>query len=140
MVRHGGPSAAPGRRSGDRTAARRDGVRPGPGRRDARSVGGTRSGTSWRAVDEQDDGGAGWADLGFTTATDGVVIHGPADSDGNTTERPGQLFLTSDAGRPGIRSPSDPGHRAQSGRQLLGAERRPHHRIDPVQGEQGRDA
>ncbi len=56
------------------------------------------AGTSWRTVNEQYDGGAGWADLGFTTDTDGVVIHGPADSDGNATARPGQLFLTSDAG------------------------------------------
>ena len=45
-----------------------------------------------------DDGGMGWADLGFTTATDGVVVHGPANSDGNSTQRPGQLFLTSDGG------------------------------------------
>ena len=56
------------------------------------------AGASWRIVNQQDDGGAGWADLGFTTATDGVVVYGPADSDGNATGRPGQLFLTSDAG------------------------------------------
>jgi photosystem II stability/assembly factor-like uncharacterized protein len=56
------------------------------------------AGTSWRTVNEQYDGGAGWADLGFTTDTDGVVVHGPADSDGNRTQRPGQLFLTGDAG------------------------------------------
>jgi hypothetical protein len=56
------------------------------------------AGTSWQIVNQQDDGGVGWADLGFTTATDGVVVHGPADSDGNSTQRPGQLFLTSDAG------------------------------------------
>jgi photosystem II stability/assembly factor-like uncharacterized protein len=49
-------------------------------------------------VYQQDDGGAGWADLGFTTATDGVVVRGPADSDGNSTQRPGQLLLTGDAG------------------------------------------
>ena len=49
-------------------------------------------------VHAQYDGGVGWADLGFTTATDGVVVHGPADSDGNSTQRPGQLFLTSDGG------------------------------------------
>ena len=42
--------------------------------------------------------GAGWADLGFTTATDGVVVSGPADSDGNATQRSGQLLLTDDAG------------------------------------------
>ncbi len=56
------------------------------------------AGTSWQTVNEQYDGGSGWADLGFTTATDGVVVHGPADSDGNRTQRPGQLFLTEDAG------------------------------------------
>jgi len=44
------------------------------------------------------DRGASWADLGFTTATDGVVVHGPANGDGNSTGRPGQLFLTSDGG------------------------------------------
>jgi photosystem II stability/assembly factor-like uncharacterized protein len=49
-------------------------------------------------VSQHDDGGAGWADLGFTTATDGVVVYGPADSDGNSTQRPGQLMLTDDAG------------------------------------------
>jgi hypothetical protein len=56
------------------------------------------NGTTWRTVNEQGDGGAGWADLGFTTATDGVVVHGPAVNDGNSGQRPGQLFLTSDAG------------------------------------------
>ncbi len=56
------------------------------------------AGSSWRIVNEQYDGGAGWADLGFTTATDGVVVHGPANGDGNSTGRPGQLFLTSDGG------------------------------------------
>jgi hypothetical protein len=56
------------------------------------------AGVSWRIVNEQGDGGMGWADLGFTTATDGVVVHGPADSDGNASQRPGQLLLTDDAG------------------------------------------
>jgi len=55
-------------------------------------------GTTWRIVNEQLDGGAGWADLGFTTDTDGVVVRGPAVNDGNTQQRPGQLFLTSDGG------------------------------------------
>ena len=53
---------------------------------------------TWQTVNTQFDGGMGWADLGFTTAADGVVVHGPADSDGNSTQRPGQLFLTSDGG------------------------------------------
>lgn len=57
------------------------------------------AGSSWQIVYTADDGGMGWADLGFTTATDGVVVHGPADGDGNSTQRPGQLFLTSDGGR-----------------------------------------
>ena len=56
------------------------------------------AGSSWRIVYTADDGGVGWADLGFTTATDGVVVRGPADGDGNSTQRPGQLFLTSDGG------------------------------------------
>jgi hypothetical protein len=56
------------------------------------------AGVSWQIVNQQDDGGQGWADLGFTTATDGVVVRGPADSDGNATQRPGQLLLTDDAG------------------------------------------
>jgi len=56
------------------------------------------AGVGWQIVNQQDDGGQGWADLGFTTATDGVVVRGPADSDGNATGRPGQLFLTDDAG------------------------------------------
>lgn len=56
------------------------------------------AGASWQTVNQQDDGGGGWADLGFTTATDGVVVRGPADSDGNSTQRPGQLLLTGDAG------------------------------------------
>jgi hypothetical protein len=55
-------------------------------------------GMTWRIVNEQLDGGAGWADLGFTTDTDGVVVRGPAVNDGNTQQRPGQLFLTSDGG------------------------------------------
>jgi hypothetical protein len=56
------------------------------------------AGASWRITGTWDDGGSGWADLGFTTAIDGVVVHGPADSDGNSTQRPGQLLLTGDAG------------------------------------------
>jgi hypothetical protein len=55
-------------------------------------------GMAWQTVNTQFDGGMGWADLGFTTATDGVVVHGPADSDGNSTQRSGQLFFTSDGG------------------------------------------
>ena len=56
------------------------------------------AGASWQIVNEEGDGGVGWADLGFTTAADGVVVHGPAVDDGNAGQRPGQLFLTDDAG------------------------------------------
>jgi len=45
------------------------------------------------------DGGEGWSDLGFTTASDGVVIHGPARTDGGSVNFPGQVELTSDGGR-----------------------------------------
>ncbi len=55
-------------------------------------------GITWQTVRTEDDGGAGWADLGFTTILDGAVVHGPADSDGNSDHRPGQLLLSSDAG------------------------------------------
>jgi photosystem II stability/assembly factor-like uncharacterized protein len=56
------------------------------------------SGTSWITVTMESDGGVGWADLGFTSRGNGVVIHGPALSDGNSEGLPGQLFLTSDGG------------------------------------------
>jgi len=39
------------------------------------------------------DGGQGWADLGFTTASDGVVIRGPA-----AKGFAGQLLLIEDGG------------------------------------------
>lgn len=44
------------------------------------------------------DGGMGFNDLGFTTTSDGVVVHGPAISDNNSDARPGQLLLTSNGG------------------------------------------
>ena len=47
----------------------------------------------WQTVLTEPDGGQGWADLGFTTASDGVVIHAPA-SKGFA----GQLMLTRDGG------------------------------------------
>jgi photosystem II stability/assembly factor-like uncharacterized protein len=55
-------------------------------------------GHSWRTVKTYGDGGQGWADLGFTTASDAVVVHGPADAAGNSDHRPGQLLLSSDGG------------------------------------------
>ncbi len=55
-------------------------------------------GPSWSTAYQASDGGAGFNDLGFTTTTDGVVVSGPAYSDGNTEGMPGQLLLTSDGG------------------------------------------
>ena len=55
-------------------------------------------GRSWTTLATYDDGGIGWADLGFTTAADAVVVHGPADRAGNRYGRPGQLLLSSDGG------------------------------------------
>jgi hypothetical protein len=52
----------------------------------------------WDSAYEAGDGGAGFNDLGFTTITDGVVVYGPALTDGNREGRPGKLLLTSDAG------------------------------------------
>ena len=46
----------------------------------------------WQTVVTEPDGGQGWADLGFTTASDGAVIHGPA-----ARGFAGQLMLTQDA-------------------------------------------
>jgi hypothetical protein len=56
------------------------------------------SAAQWGIAYLAGDGGQGWNDLGFTTTSDGVVVHGPAISDGNREGRPGQLLLTSDAG------------------------------------------
>ena len=56
------------------------------------------SGVTWKTQATYDDGGVGWADLGFTTAKDAVVVHGPADTAGNSYGRPGQLILSSDGG------------------------------------------
>ena len=47
----------------------------------------------WQTVVTEPDGGQGWADLGFTTASDGVVIHGPA-----ARRFAGQLMLTENGG------------------------------------------
>jgi photosystem II stability/assembly factor-like uncharacterized protein len=49
----------------------------------------------WQGSVTENDGGQGWADLGFTTATDGVVIEGPALVSG----RVGRLLFTSDGGQ-----------------------------------------
>jgi photosystem II stability/assembly factor-like uncharacterized protein len=55
-------------------------------------------GTTWNTVGTSDDGGAGWADLGFTSNLAGVVVHGPAVSDGNPGGRPGEVLLTGNGG------------------------------------------
>ena len=52
----------------------------------------------WGSAYEVGDGGAGFNDLGFTTTTDGVVVYGPALTDGNGEGRPGRLLLTSNGG------------------------------------------
>lgn len=56
------------------------------------------SGARWGTAYLAGDGGMGWNDLGFTTASDGVAVHGPALTDGNPEGRTGQLLLTSDGG------------------------------------------
>jgi hypothetical protein len=53
---------------------------------------------NWATGYEAGDGGEGWNDLGFTNTSDGVVVHGPAVSDGNKEGRFGQLLLTSNGG------------------------------------------
>ena len=55
-------------------------------------------GHAWERALLYGDGGAGWADLGFTTPTDVVVVHGPVDSAKNSYGRPGQLMLSSNGG------------------------------------------
>ena len=56
------------------------------------------SAASWGTAYFDGDGGQGFNDLGFTTTSDGVVVHGPALNDNNHDGRPGQLLLTSDGG------------------------------------------
>lgn len=59
-----------------------------------------RQGAGWRTVVFRGDGGVGFADLGFTTLTNGIVVYGPARTDGNPGGLSrGQLWLTSNAGR-----------------------------------------
>ena len=52
------------------------------------------NGKTWRTAVTYPDGGQGWNDLGFTSARDGVIIHGhPYYGD-----MPGQLLLTDSGG------------------------------------------
>jgi photosystem II stability/assembly factor-like uncharacterized protein len=60
--------------------------------------GSTDGGHAWKTVLVYGDGGVGWADLGFSSPTHVIVIHGPADTSGNTDGRPGQLLLSSNGG------------------------------------------
>jgi hypothetical protein len=55
-------------------------------------------GAKWSTAFFAGDGGLGFNDLGFTTATDGVVVYGPVQSDNNAEGRPGRLLLTSNGG------------------------------------------
>jgi hypothetical protein len=55
-------------------------------------------GAQWTTGYGAGDGGLGFNDLGFTTATDGVVVYGPVMSDNNAEGRPGRLLLTSNGG------------------------------------------
>jgi len=58
----------------------------------------TDGGRHWATVTQYNDGGAGFVDLGFTTASQGVVIHGKPET---ATTQPGQvdeLLATRDAG------------------------------------------
>jgi hypothetical protein len=57
----------------------------------------TDAGRHWRTGLLAPDGGAGWSDLGFTTATDAVVIHGAAGSNGAGATL-GQVLLSEDGG------------------------------------------
>jgi photosystem II stability/assembly factor-like uncharacterized protein len=58
----------------------------------------TDQGATWQVQVTKLDGGAGWADLGFTSGTDGVVVYAPARTDGNPRPHQGRLLLTHDAG------------------------------------------
>lgn len=55
-------------------------------------------GAQWSTAYYAGDGGLGFNDLGFTTATDGVVVYAPVLSDSNEEGRPGKLLLTSNGG------------------------------------------
>jgi photosystem II stability/assembly factor-like uncharacterized protein len=55
----------------------------------------TDGGRTWSTVLTEDDGGMGFNDLGFTTSTQGVAIHGIPGPPGNEIT---QLLMTHDAG------------------------------------------
>lgn len=55
----------------------------------------TDGGRTWKTALTEDDGGVGWTDLGFTTPSQAIVVHGPPVNSGR---RPGELLLSTDAG------------------------------------------
>jgi hypothetical protein len=55
-------------------------------------------GARWSTALQADNGGMGWNDLGFTSPSDGVVVSGPAITDGNAGGRQGRLLVTNDGG------------------------------------------
>jgi hypothetical protein len=55
-------------------------------------------GARWLVAFQAGDGGAGFSDLGFTTAADGVAVYGPVYKNGDPYGMPGKLLLTSDGG------------------------------------------
>ncbi|HUC05819.1 MAG TPA: sialidase family protein [Acidimicrobiales bacterium] len=55
----------------------------------------TDGGATWSTVETENDGGIGFNDLGFTTATQGVVIHGVPGPPANATS---ELLMTTDGG------------------------------------------
>jgi hypothetical protein len=56
------------------------------------------TGARWSAAFQAGDGGQGFADLGFTTQTDGVVVRSPVYADGTAAGHLGQLLLTDNGG------------------------------------------
>ena len=57
------------------------------------------NGAKWSTAYFAGDGGEGFADLGFTTESDGVVVRGPVHTDGTAGGFAGQLLLTSNGGK-----------------------------------------
>jgi photosystem II stability/assembly factor-like uncharacterized protein len=55
----------------------------------------TDGGRTWTTTKREYDGGVGWSDLGFTTSSDAVVVHGPALAG---SQRPGKVLLSDDGG------------------------------------------
>lgn len=62
------------------------------------------AGRRWQTASERGDGGLGWYDLGFTTAFQGIAIHGrPVPTPGGRIRS--QLFMTRDGGHTWRRVP-----------------------------------